>query len=163
MSPENRRKILERMAELSAMYEKYSEKERLAYSKDILKHDPLAAHCAYPERTERILSNLCEQFGVTKADLKSKNRRREVVNARKCAAFALNTENRLSCSVIAVIFGVDHSSISYYKKAIVSNWETDPNFYNDCAKAYKNASCYVSFEEISRIEPLIKGKKRRFE
>lgn len=68
------------------------------------------------EELERIYDIVEEELGITKEQILSKNREREVVNARRIIALVLLKNKVCTTTKVGELLNRDHSSISHYKK-----------------------------------------------
>ena len=79
---------------------------------------------------EKVLSAVSQTFGVPQAELKRKNRTKEVVTARHVAIYVIRNITDLSLPAIGKIFGRDHSTIFSAISAIENEIENN-NFLNN--------------------------------
>ena len=83
---------------------------------------------------DRIITAVCEKYGVSADDLKSKNKSAHVVNARHIAIYLIRTQTNMTLKAIGETFGNrDHSTIKSSEENVrikiktVKNFETELN------------------------------------
>jgi len=69
---------------------------------------------------EIIIDSVCTRMDITKDDLLSKRRYKNIVEARQVAMYVIH--KRLSCTLneIGRVFGLDHSTVLYSIKTITN-------------------------------------------
>jgi chromosomal replication initiation ATPase DnaA len=64
------------------------------------------------------LTPLCTKFKISKKDLRSKKRTRDIALKRQLIAYTLRIEHGLSFGEIGNLLNVDHSSAVYYLREV---------------------------------------------
>lgn len=74
-----------------------------------------------------IIQRVCNVFGVTRADLMSRKRKREVSQARQAAIFAI-IRLRYTQEQAGAVFNRDHSTVAHAIRTIENLCEVYPEF-----------------------------------
>lgn len=75
---------------------------------------------------DKILDIVCEDFGVEKDELMSKNRARKLSEARQIAMYLARTQTNISLTIIGQRFGKrDHTTVLYAYKQILGQMDVD--------------------------------------
>lgn len=69
-------------------------------------------------KPDDIIAKVADNYGVTIHDLRSRNRQRTIVEARKAVGYLLHERLGLSTSEAARLLNRDHTSIMYYCKCV---------------------------------------------
>lgn len=86
-----------------------------------------------------VLFQEIEKFtGITKEELQSKTRLREVVDARIMYSYIMKSKTVLTLSKIAKIINRDHSSVIHHIKQFKNLQKTDKNFNMTYLKILNN-------------------------
>ena len=79
-----------------------------------------------------IIAKVADHYGITAHDLRSRNRQRTIVEARKAVGYLLHERLGLSTSEAARLLNRDHTSIMYYCKCVsdlLNDSRIDPQAY----------------------------------
>lgn len=79
-----------------------------------------------------IIAQVADHYGITIHDLRSRNRQRTIVEARKAVGYLLHERLGLSTSEAARLLNRDHASIMYYCKCVsdlLNDSRIDPQAY----------------------------------
>lgn len=72
-----------------------------------------------------ITDKLLPYFNVNKEDLYSRSRRAKIVEARMIVVYLALKTDKYTCVRLGKIFGMDHSSIVYYRIAVNDRMKVD--------------------------------------
>lgn len=67
---------------------------------------------------DNIIAKVADHYGITAHDLRSRNRQRTIVEARKAVGYLLHERLGLSTSEAARLLNRDHTSIMYYCQCV---------------------------------------------
>ena len=67
---------------------------------------------------DNIIAKVADHYGITIHDMRSRNRQRTIVEARKAVGYLLHERLGLSTSEAARLLNRDHTSIMYYCKCV---------------------------------------------
>ncbi len=83
----------------------------------LMSHDPstMRDQSGY---ARRIIKHVCEQMFITYDDLKSRTRKREIVECRQICMWIIKNKTRLSLHAIGAFFDRDHSTVLFSVKNI---------------------------------------------
>lgn len=102
------------------------------------------------EKIDFLFSTMRSEFGLTRVELCSKSRKRELVEYRQIAMHILKGYTTLGCSAIGRIFKKDHATVLHSIKTVENLLRTDKNF------AYK-------FNSVKqRVRPILVVPKPRY-
>jgi hypothetical protein len=95
------------------------------------------------KKVDEILYQTCmELMGVSESQIKSRTRKRDVVDARAiCIAFTYFAEYNKTLKCIGDSFGIDHATVLHSVKKCCNLYTTDPQFkylVNDFILAFEN-------------------------
>lgn len=79
-----------------------------------------------------IIAQVADHYGITIHDLRSRNRQRAIVEARKALGYLLHERLGLSTSEAARLLNRDHTTIMYYCKCVsdlLNDSRIDPQAY----------------------------------
>lgn len=79
-------------------------------------------------KKEQVISNVCEYFDISKKELLSSYRGKEVTEARSIIAFILHEKLRISSTKTGQAINRDHSTVLYFCKKIKGFIEVDKNY-----------------------------------
>lgn len=82
------------------------------------------------ELREKIVDMVCESFGVTEFEIKSRTRIPRIVIARQVAMLLLIKHTKMKTVPTGSLFGLDHSSVTHAKKTILTQCEVDTKLKN---------------------------------
>lgn len=83
--------------------------------------------------TNKIISVVCDYYGVTQKEIISKSRKRNIVNARQVLSYLLR-KNKLTYHYIGKLLSRNHSTIVQSCKVIEDLLQVDRNMVNDIKK-----------------------------
>jgi len=102
------------------------------------------------EKIDFLFSTMRSEFGLSRADLLSKSRKRELVEYRQISMHILKGYTTLGASAIGRVFKKDHATVLHSIKTVENLLNTDKNF------AYK-------FNSVKqRVRPILVVPKPRY-
>ena len=78
-------------------------------------------------RTDNIIKDVCEVYGVEMEELFSKNRHRILVEPRQVLFYILHKKLNIPCQKVGKMFGKNHATILYGANQIKNWMEFDKN------------------------------------
>ena len=104
----------------------------------------------------------CERFGITRAQLKSKNRLREVVLARQLAMLVIHISGK-STTYAAGTFNRDHATLLHGQKKITELLETKypRHDYDTVTQILKRTAVLYKQVDLSRLQGKLQGLEER--
>jgi|TARA_R110002074_G_scaffold1973_5_gene11896 hypothetical protein len=113
----------------------------------------------YTTREQKIIDIVSEVTGVSFNDIKSKTRKRNIVQARALLGSILCIHENLSTVRVGLILNIDHSSVCYYTKKHnerLDYWVEYKKLYRKVQEKYLNSlqdlAIYEVSEQISKIK-----------
>lgn len=79
----------------------------------------------FRRKPQNIIDHLCEHYNVSKEQLLSKSRDRQLVFIRHLAIYLILTKTRLTFKATGEIFGRDHTTAIHAKKMIQNYLDTN--------------------------------------
>lgn len=102
---------------------------------------------------EQIHEVVCDQFQVDPEQVRSKTRKREVVQARQVTMFLAKNCTNSSLKQIGKFFGGrDHSTVIYANQAVQNQLETDPEFRNQVEAIQKRMKIELGTEHLENYK-----------
>ena len=87
---------------------------------------------------DRIITAVCERYGVSADDLKSKNKSAHIANARHIAIYLIRTMTQMQYTQLGQIFGNrNHSTIMSSEEKVKINIKTVKNFEVELSELIK--------------------------
>lgn len=130
--------------------------------KNIIYNAQMSLSLNHEQLVEDVLTITCNVFELTRANLLSKSRKREFVDARRCAMAIIHYFSRKTLDQISLIFDKDHASVINMVKTFNMLMDSDPKFKNLCEQVIEQMweSGYIYGGRLDKIQAKIKTKKK---
>lgn len=131
--------------------------------KNIIYKAQMSLSLEHEQLVEDALAITCNVFNLSRANLLSKSRKREFVDARRCAITVIHYFSRKTLEQISLIFYKDHASIINMVKTYNILIDSDPKFKNLCEQVVEQMwDCgYIYGGRMDKIQAKIKTNKKR--